>query len=949
MALADKIRQLRNTSGKSLQQVADGVGASKAHISDLERGTATNPTYDLLKKLAAFFDVTVAALIEEEETPKPVIVSLSQVEIWIRQIRRAQAAGMDLDDAASEARELFEQQIGVVLDATQEAAWMQAREEIQRTLQQEIEYLGNYSLRKARRAEWYAGPKATHVNWPRLEAYMREHLKWDSTTVTSIDRTSTEIVGLLENPIQSNFSGRGLVVGYVQSGKTANMAAVISKAVDSGYMLVIILTGMTNALRRQTQRRIERDLCKRNPYGWYRHTTDDADFRSPPNVWFAVTDQVQLAVLKKNVTPLEELLTTIRETPASLRERLPVLLIDDECDQASVNASGSQFNTTAINGLIREILHELPRVQYVGYTATPFANILINPETPTGQKDDLYPRDFITALPLPNGYFGPESLFGRKPIDADKEKPEDAGLNMIRAVAASEVVLVRPQSKKAKDTFSPSIPDSLDRALKYFVLATACRYARGQQKKHSSMLIHTTVYTKPHEKQAAIIAKWRDNLFKTLTREDVVSELRDIWEEEQGKVPSERFGLDPVSFDEIEPHVGQVLRDMEIVVENSDSESRLDFENGPKKYVVVGGSVLARGLTIEGLIVSYFVRTSSQYDTLLQMGRWFGYRPGYEDLPRIWMTADLAAAFKDLATVEAEIRADIDEYRNRDVTPLDFAVRIRRIPRLAITAAKKMIASESCDVSFSGEHLQTIRFRHKDSDELENNWKAAADLIDTAAAHAPVHQVSRGRLIKQVSLQTVMSFLKSYRGSKQDLFTKDLIDYIEEEAKRAGNPFHEWNIGIVEPQGKDAPSSKEPLGVLGTVKLVNRAKLDIPTKPDTADIKALMSKQDVLLDVVLEDGENAGADWREMKRTRQDKIGDKIPLLLFYAIDANSKEQPGSKTRTALDAVHDILGVGVVFPERGEKKSYVRVALSAEDAEEAEDYLGEIPEGGGEK
>ncbi len=947
MALANKIRQLRNAAGKSLQQVADEIGVSKAHISDLETGISTNPTFDVLRKLAAVFEVTVVELIEEASPT--LVVSSNQIELWIKQIRRAQASGMDLDDAAAEARELFEQQVGLALDATQEAAWIQAREEIQRTLRQEIEYLGNYSLRKDRRPEWYAGPKASHINWPRLDAYMREHLKWDTATVSSIDRTSTEIVSLLENPIQSTFSGRGLVVGYVQSGKTANMAAVICKAVDVGYRLVIILTGMTNSLRRQTQRRIERDVCKRNPYDWIRHTSDDADFRSPPNVWFAVTDQIQLAILKKNVNPLAELLNTIKETPATLRERLPVLLIDDECDQASVNASGSQFNTTAINGLIREILHELPRVQYVGYTATPFANILINPETPSGQRDDLYPRDFITALPLPNGYFGPESLFGRKPINADDETPEDAGLNMIRAVAPPEVAVVRPPSKKAKDTFSPSIPESMDRALKYFVLATACRYARGQQKKHSSMLIHTTVYTKPHEKQAAIIAMWRDNLLDRLSIKDVLTELKEIWEEEQVKVPAERFGLQAKPFDEVALHIGHVLRDIEIVVENSDSESRLDFENGPKKYIVIGGSVLARGLTIEGLIVSYFVRTSNQYDTLLQMGRWFGYRPSYEDLPRIWMTPDLAAAFKDLATVEAEIRADLNEYRKRDITPLDFAVRIRRIPRLAITAAKKMIASESCDVSFSGEHLQTIRFNHLDETELKNNWMAAADLVNAATADAAVQPVSRGRLLKGIPLKTVISFLNSYRGSRQDLFTRDLIDYIEQEAKRAGDPFHKWNIAVIEPQGKDIPSSRSPLGALGTVKLVNRAKLDIPTKPDTADIKALMSKQDVLLDVELKEGESAGADWKDMKRIREDKLGDKTPLLLLYAIDAHSKAKPGSTTRMALDAAHDILGVGLVFPERGEKKSYVRVTLSKDDPEEAEDFLGEIAESGDKK
>lgn len=932
MPLAERLKKLRADEGQSLQQVADAVGVSKAHVSDLERGTTANPSLDLLKKLAAHFSVSVGFLIDDEPTSAPIVVNSSQVELWIKQVRRAQAAGLDLENAAQEAKEIFEQQMGRSLDETQTATWRAAKEEIKKALSQEIEFLGTNSLRKPRRPIWYPGPKPNDQNWPKLQAYMHETLRWDSDTILSIDNTSTEVVGLMDNPVQSVFRGRGLVVGYVQSGKTANMTAVIAKAVDAGYRFVIVLTGMTNSLRRQTQRRLVRDLCERNKYGWYQHTNNDADFRSPANLWFQVTNDVQLAVIKKNVSPLTELLNTIRQTPEILRDRMPVLLIDDECDQAGVNATGSQYNMTAINRLIREIITALPRVQYVGYTATPFANILINPRTPEGVMDDLYPEDFITALPLPQGYFGAESLFGREPINADEETPAESGLNMIRPVPQKDADAVRPPSRKAGGSFAPGIPPSLEEALTYFILASACRRARGQAKSHSSMLIHTTVYKRPHERHREAVAEWIEEFragLRTGTRQE---DLRNLWDEERSKVNASRFGRVSETFEVIEPHIDAVLEALELVVENSESETRLDFESGPKTYIVIGGSVLARGLTIEGLVVSYFVRSTGQYDTLLQMGRWFGYRNGFEDLPRIWMTGELSSAFRDLATVEAEIRTDIATYRERDVTPADFAVRIRQIPGMTITAAKKMVAAEDCDISYSGEHLQTIRFHHENADELKHNWKAGADLITAAARESTVEVGKGGRLYRGVPLDDVVHFLKAYRGSQRDLFSESLVRYVTEEAARSDQPFAKWNVGIVEP-AKQVASQKE-LGPLGKVSLVNRARL-VDLSGGMADIKALMSRRDVLLDAP---GADKVADnWQALKDERQRLVGDKIPLLLLYAINANSVAAEGSQSRVDLNAATDILGVGIVFPDRGERKSYVRVALIPDDAEGDDD------------
>jgi transcriptional regulator with XRE-family HTH domain len=945
LAFADRLRDLRRARGESLQQTAEAVGASKAHISDLERGAARNPGLELVRALAAHFDVTVSDILDEAPATRVVpAADSSQVTAWIRMIRKEQAAGHDLETAAAEARATFENMLGSTLDAQQEANWAAARQQIMEALARPVEFLGNLSLRKPRRPQWYSGGASGALHWPALEAYLLTRKNWKAEAVASIDSSSTEVVSLLENPAQSGFRGRGLVVGYVQSGKTANMTAVIAKAVDAGYRFIIVLAGLTNALRRQTQRRLEDDLLQRHRHSWLLHTTEEnsGDFRTPANRWFVVTEQAQVAVVKKNVTPLRQLIRTIEKTIPAHRERLPVLIIDDECDQASVNAGG-QYSITQINQLIRTLLALLPRAQYVGYTATPFANVLINPEKPAGGLDDLYPEDFITALPLPDDYFGPESLFGRDPVDADHEQPDERGLDMIRTVRSREVAFLRPASARGRHAFEPEMTPSLRRALRYFVLSTACRYLRGQRGQHCSMLVHTTVYTTTHQRLAEVIRTWIGGFKAAIASPEIHDRLERLWLAETARVDPAQFGRVTPSYAEIRPLLDDVLADLEVVVENSASETRLDFTSGPRKYIVVGGSVLARGLTIEGLTVSLFVRSSSQYDTLLQMGRWFGFRPGYEDLPRIWMTPDLEEAFRDLATVEAEIRADMAVYREQDLTPADFAVRIRQIPGMTVTSAAKMISAEACDISFSGEHLQTIRFQHRNAAQLRSNWAAGARLIDRGLGVGPPETVTGGRLVRGVPLEVVLEFLRTYQASPKDSFGPALLTYIESEAARADAPFQTWNVGVIEP-GNALPSG-QPLGGLGPVSLVRRARLNIERADGAADIKALMSRRDVRLDGTTA---TAATDWNSVKRARQREIGDRTPLLLLYAIDRLSEPARDTSYRTALDAVADVLGIGLVLPERGQRRSYVRVRLPQEDADETEDVAADMPEAEGE-
>ncbi len=804
-----------------------------------------------------------------------------------------------------------------------------------------VEILHVHSLIR-KRPQWYFGPRPGSRHWPSLKHYLTNIKHWSEENVAGIDEASNEVVSLLENPVGEQFQCRGLVVGYVQSGKTANMTAVIAKAVDAGYNTIIVLAGLTNKLRQQTQLRFEQDLVERRPLEWHVLTpsTESGDFRAPAYGGFLHhTDKTQLAVIKKNVSPLGHLLTAIDHTNSAILSRLRILVVDDECDQATVNSAAGELDMTAINEKIRQLLSVLPAVTYVGYTATPFANVLINPYKPDGVEfDDLYPKDFITALPYPRGYFGTAQLFGRPEVDGDEEGAEVDGLDMIRLVPEDDVALLQPKKAKDREMFQPAMPQSLVTSILYFLAACGARRARGDSLKHMSMLVHTSAYVTAHEKLAALIKGWIDLNGKSLAKRqgEVSHKLEKAWLDEQNKLPAAVTTARPVTIDEIFSHMPDVIKALEVPVENGSSDDRINYYDEPKTYIAVGGSVLARGLTLEGLMVSYFLRTANQYDTLLQMGRWFGYRPNYEDLPRIWMVDDLKIRFRQLAGIEAEIRNDIQEYRKREVTPMDYAVRVRKIPGMAITAAAKMKAAKPSAVSYWGTHRQTTRFDRYDPKTIRGNWAAASELVSRAdtlelrdvavPAHAAGMKIWRG-----VPRSSITRFLEVYKvhQTQRDLSSGALSSFISS----GGEKLERWNVVMFESRSGNA--SNNPMGNIGTVRMVSRARLKDAPGTAFADIKALMSRGDIGIDC--SDPLDSNASWDEMKNARIKDLGD-VPLLILYAIDRNSTPALGSELREPLAAADDLLGFGIVFPgSKDNAGTFVNVELSELSADEMQE------------
>ncbi|MEK9507674.1 Z1 domain-containing protein [Gemmatimonadota bacterium Y43] len=775
------------------------------------------------------------------------------------------------------------------------------------------------SLKDPETYDWYTGPRDTDPCWPSLESYLLHEKRWNEDVVDSIDRASTKILSHCPPPGMGRFATRGLVLGYVQSGKTANFTALISKAADAGYHLFIVLGGLFDSLRNQTQRRLDRELSRLNPDLWLDLTGPDLDFGDHAvNADFVLSrgKRRSLGVLKKNHSRLERLIKWLRGANPNLLETCPVMIIDDEADQASLNSSRYADERTRINQLLIELLEILPRHAYVGYTATPFANVLVDPTS----SEDLYPRNFIVTLPKPPEYFGAERIFGRS---AMVEYTEDEGadpIDVIRRVRDDEVAGVKPTTAADVETFEPALVASLETAVQYFWLACAARMARGQGDEHSTMLIHTHQRILVHRAFLPMLEDFRVQTATEVQSADAarLRTLREIWADEWTRAPADDEFPHRTSFEDLQPHLVGAIDGCAIIMENGAADERLDYEDDHRRRIVVGGTTLSRGLTLEGLVVSYFVRSAGAYDTLLQMGRWFGYRIGYEDLPRIWITEELEEAFRTLALVEAEIRADIKRYEDHGLTPSQLAVRIRKHPSLAITSRYRMMAARDVMVSYSGTRTQTTAFHHRDSGILNGNLQRVRAFLATVQEAGCPFDPPKGagpgkQLAHGVPAEHVRRLVESFVFHPQNKrFDGDRIaDYIGRRTR--DGELEEWTVAVIG-QGGGGTSREVDLGLPLPVRPVGRSRLREVGGENFADIGVLTSSVDWTIDLP-----SASA-----SRER--------PLLLIYLADKDYTPR-SSSTRKPLDAVEDVAGLALAFPAVDpdqDHATYVSVDLPTE-------------------
>jgi hypothetical protein len=792
------------------------------------------------------------------------------------------------------------------------------------------------------RSEWHY--------WPKLRAYLLGIKGWPKDTVTSLDDASDRILRELKPPFTNEFDVRGLVLGYVQSGKTANFTALIAKAADAGYRLVVVFSGIDNGLRRQTQIRLNRELTgyptnppdavRMPPVGkqWHQFTTADlqGDFHAGRANHAALQgSQPVLLVVKKNGPILRRLQSWFQSAPDDVRASLPALFIDDEADQASVDARGSyqtqeDFDAdnpdyeppAVINGLIRTLIGMFARRAYVAYTATPFSNILIPHDTYDGAAGaDLYPKDFFIDLPKPRGYFGTDEFFGRfDPVD---ESSID-GLDVLRIVAPEEVESFVQNNE---------LTSSVDQALHAFVLGGACRAARGKPDAPCTMLVHTSQRIADQRPTKLLVEErfreLRDE-WRYSRNKGIRARLADLWVEDFVPTTAGVAGRPLQTFAELEPFIGPFLEAVVVREINSDMGEVLDYEREPSlKAIAVGGNRLSRGLTLEGLLVSYFARRSPQYDTLLQMARWYGYRGGYEDLTRIYTTELLADWFSHLALVEYRLRQDMQVYeQSQDLTPYDVGMRILQHPTMQVTGSlkRRFTTASVISQSYSEQLEQTVKFPLQVDDRLailcERNRLTTRDFL-TSLGDA-TESTGFGPMWTDVSAAAVVDFLRSFVVDFElSSFSPELIAAWIERQNTEGDLVN-WTVAV---RGRDRendklgpatwlPEGMAPVWNIGRTRLKGTNSLGVITTSGdeafglTPDEVSTMEKK--LADGVEKDRNRAA------RLSRSSKCG----LLLLYPISKQSGRDgsPLGKAREALydnpdsPTARDLIGLALSLP-----------------------------------
>lgn len=625
------------------------------------------------------------------------------------------------------------------------------------------------------------------ISWTYTDAY-ESFLKqegWAAPVVQSLSDTGGRILGHLQDPLsEGSWDRRGLVIGHVQSGKTANYMGVVAKAADAGYKFIIVIAGIHNNLRKQTQERIDEGFIGRSSdpdnrinigvgtfYPNYPHPATLTNIYEDFNKITAAKSGWKLndfskpiiLVIKKNVPTLKALhkwLDDLNSQNGQISD-VPMLMIDDEADNASINTNKPELNPTQTNAWIRQILGLFAKSCYVGYTATPFANIFINPDAyDDNAREELFPRDFIYSLDAPNTYFGPDKVFLN----------EETSVRITKPILDCENYI--PESHKNGAAIA-DLPPSLYAAINQFIVARAIRNFRGQENKHCSMMINVSRFVSVQKTVRDVISVYEKKLREavkanyampeeTCSKNVHMAALRSAFDSE--------FSDCGITWAEVKTKLNSVFDNLRLFVINSKSDEVLDY----KKYerdghgltaIAVGGLSLSRGLTIEGLCISYMYRNTKMYDTLMQMGRWFGYRPGYEDLCRVYLSPDSIDWYGHIAEKSEELRQQIRRMRRDNLTPRQFGLYVEAHPdRLLITAANKMRSGTSVTFqqSYSGRLLESYIVPAADSAINTENEELIKEFWKRGFGKK-VRPTEKGWWIEDADTHIVDEFLRRFK------------------------------------------------------------------------------------------------------------------------------------------------------------------------------------------
>lgn len=864
---------------------------------------------------------------------------------------------------------------------------------------------------------WYPRENQKTVYWDQYVKVLRDK-NFDDDAVENLDEATTKIVGRLADPTRDDpYQSKGLVVGYVQSGKTANFAGTIAKAVDAGYKLIIVLTGTIELLRAQTQKRLDKELVgEENVLGgagpkiaelqsqldtmpdddpslrknrqalieqidsWKKGVDyvelDDQDWKEgkfarfglPPRQLGAPgiirvttlkddykalksmlqvidfertkhdwarpiydptninTGDVWLAVVKKNSSTLRKLRADLEKMQTRLSD-IPALIIDDEADQASVNtkkkkAGGTQDDEarerTAINKHIAGMLETMPRCQYLAYTATPYANVFVDPV----DSADIFPKDFIAALEPSSEYMGAKSFH-------DIGEPADD------RVMSNRDAYYRPVSV---DETGMAAPEGVEAALDAYVLSGAIKLWRRTvlddpgSLKHHTMMVHEGSKTSQHEEsRAQVVAAWNRANF---TSPRGVARLKELWVHDFAEVSEERADDAPIpdSFETVKPYIAQTVQLINrsrqtdgvsnpvvvvngtIAAEYGQEDINFDREDGVWK-ILVGGTKLSRGFTVEGLTVTLYTRVTVAADTLMQMGRWFGYRKFYRDLVRLYLGSDIARrhgsvdlydSFTSIAQDEEDFRSELVRYAEAAddgrplVTPMDVAPLVtQRLPWLKPSSPNKMYNAVIVEQGLGGKLSDLFAMKNPGDGANAKNIQALSRVLPRLAYTGEFeaeNESSYGVQYGIVGAQEVVEFLDSMVFFDSEIY-KPRIDFIRSRVGTTTNGIDDFVVYI--PSSFSGNTELRSISGLGDQELpiIKRSR-----RPGRNDFSGSAPRQRMAAEAVA--GERgrveSGVGGALVEQLRKEGSGRRGALMINLAADqAKDKSEPSALTNPA--------------------------------------------------
>ena len=770
--------------------------------------------------------------------------------------------------------------------------------------------------------------KINFFYWKRLKRYYMEKGVLPPNVVATLDSVTDEILDYSGNPGDENgWECRGMAMGHVQSGKTTNYSALICKAADAGYKIIILLAGITNILRTQTQERLDETFIGKKsvfhaiaqePLSLINYAEDrrfpaygtsrDRDFSKAAASTYGVSlsslSEPIIFVTKKNKSTLEMLHSWLRDQNYTGKINDPLLLIDDEADNASINTAKDTNRMTAINKAIREILSLFNRSTYIGYTATPFANIFIDPESENDMRqDDLFPRNFIKALDPPSNYVGATRVFSDKGDLLEK---------MVTIIDDYQDIL---PLKHKRSSIIASLPNSLEHAIRVFVITRAIRVLRGDEDKHSSMMINVSRFNDVQDAVYGLVYCYLDLLKNSIVvnsglghdtiNDTCIAQLQSSFEKE--------FNGSEFTFNDVLSALH--LASSSIAVRTVNMRGGvLDYSHHTTSglhVIAIGGLALSRGLTLEGLTVSYILRNASASDTLMQMARWFGYRPGYEDLCRLYLPEKSFEHYEFITDAIEELRSEINRMEQLQMTPIDFGLRVRHDPAaIRITAANKMRSATKMAIAqdYSGRHLEGYTLFNDDKINRAN-LDLIQNLIAGLGGGYSVNGEGKTRLWRNIDASIVYPLLQSFKfpeahgdlgpiSGDRSLF----LDYVSD---RLSADLQKWDIALPLPAKKGTPSSDVILGenirirrrragkvVSGVYKITSKNRVANP-----GDEKIGLDEPSIQsAEKDIRDGLSArGCCAYSRQRSR--------PLMLIHAFSGNLKEEDSQEPFMISDPV----------------------------------------------